>query len=163
VSVVTFIIVLEGGLWLTLGLPIALLDGRGAWRSVGRAWSVSGQRRTRNVIVLMLGMLVGPGLFVAGVHWALSALSGVAHTLLGNAIAGVTSLIVVPFQAMTLTVVALNQRYPDRAGAPQARKPLDLGRIADRLSAIGSVVRSRTRWAMLLAAVLPLPGLLYGG
>jgi hypothetical protein len=163
ISVVTFIIVLGSGLWLTLGLPIALLDGRGTWRSVGRAWSVSRQRGTRNAFVLMLGVLVGPGLFVAGVHWALSPLSGVAHPLLANAITGVASLAVVPFQAMTLTVVALNQRYPAYAREPQNQMPLDLVPIAGRLSAVGPVARPRPRSAVLLVAALPLPGLLYSG
>jgi hypothetical protein len=169
-GVATFAVVLLSGWWLTLGLPIAMLDGRGAWQSVRRAWSVSRQRRTRQSIALTLGMLVGPGLFIAGVRWALSPLDGAAHIVLGNAVIAIASVIMMPFQAGTLAVAALNQHYPvaplsqSYPGSPEEKpgEPLDLVRVAGRLSGTGSVLR-RTRCAVLLVALLPLPGLLYGG
>lgn len=164
------VFVLVSGWSLTLGVPVAVLDGRGAWQSVNRAWSVSRQRRTRQTIALTLGMLVGPGLFVAGVRWAMSPLEGAAHIVLVNAVIAIAVVIVVPFQAGVLTVAALNQEYPAAPlnqwypDSPKEKpaEPLDLAHIAELLPGTGSIP-PRTRWAALCLVLLPLPGLLYGG
>lgn len=163
ISIATWVVVLAAGVWILHALPVALLDGRGVWRSLGRAWSLTRHRRPRDVIALMLGLLGGPVLVAYAVRWALSPFGG-THTLLGTVIAGAASLLLVPFQAMTLTAATLNEEYPDAVlGLPVKTRPLDLDSIAARLSDLGTGARLRTRWVVPLAAALVLPGLLYGG
>jgi hypothetical protein len=166
-GILAVVVVLLAGWWLTLVLPIALLEGLGTWRSVARALSVSRGRRTRNAVALTLGQVVVPGLFIAGVRWAVSPLDGTADVVLGDTALLVASLLVVPFQAGILAVVALNQRYldspgnrPDTGSPYRSGEPLDLGGIIDRLGP--GTGRGRTRWAMPLVVLLPLPGLLIG-
>ncbi|WP_433182434.1 hypothetical protein [Actinoallomurus sp. CA-150999] len=163
----TFVFLLVSGLWQALALPISMLEGRGARWSIRRARSVSRGRRTRTVLAILLGVVLGPALVVAGLRWALSALDGFAYVVIGDVALGLVGLLVVPFQAGTLAVAALNQEYPVAAaalypGAPQHRPgiPLDLAQIRRRLS---SSVRPRPRRAALLLPLLVLPGLLYGG
>ncbi|WP_433182431.1 hypothetical protein [Actinoallomurus sp. CA-150999] len=163
----TFVFLLVSGLWQALALPISTLEGQGARWSIRRARSVSQGRRTRTVLAVLLGVVLGPILVVAGLRWALSSLDGFAHVVIGDIVLGLVGLLVVPFQAGTLAVAALNQDYPvaevsPYPGAPQDRPgtPLDLAPIRERLPSSG---RPRLRRAALLLPLLVLPGLLYGG
>jgi hypothetical protein len=167
----TFVFLLVCGLWLALALPIAMLEGRSARGSIGRAHSLSQGRRTRTVLAVLLGVVLGPALVVAGVRWALSPLDGFTHVVIGDVVLGLVGLLVVPAQAGMLAAAALNQEYPVAAaapypGAPQGRPgiPLDLAQIRGRLSSAAAVSgRLRPCWAALLMSLLVLPGLLYGG
>ncbi|GAA4639607.1 hypothetical protein GCM10023196_101870 [Actinoallomurus vinaceus] len=166
----TFVFLLVSGLWQALALPISTLEGRGARWSIGRAHSVSQGRRTRTVLAVLLGVVLGPILLLAGLRWALSPLDGFAHVVIGDIVLGFVGLLVVPFQAGTVAVAALNQEYPvtpapPSPAAPQDRPgiPLDLARIRERLSSAAASGRLRPRRAALLLPLLALPGLLYGG
>jgi hypothetical protein len=142
--------------WAAVALPIALLEGGGPLRALGRASASTRQRRRAAAFAVGVGGFIVPGLAVAGLRWAVSPLDGIVHTVLAQVVIGVAGVLVVPFQAATLVVVALNQRSPFG---------VDLGAAAERVPATGPSSPPRTRAPRVVAALalLPLPGLLYAG
>lgn len=160
-GVVVIVAVSPGVLWLAVALPIALLDGRGTLGAIGRAVTLTRLRRWQTSIVVAVGVIIVPGLVVAGLRWAVSPFDGITHTLLGQVVLGAAGVFVVPFQAATLVVVALNQRYPF-SFRTTAERPLDLAAVAGRLPVAAAQGASGRRRLGALA-LLPLPGLLYTG
>ena len=164
--------------WPAVALPLVLLESGRPLGAIARAVSLTRTRRWQTSIAVAIGAVIVPGLVIAGLRLATSPLDGIAHTLAGQVVLGAAGVIVVPFQAATLAVVALNQRYPYRFGGGD--RPLDLGAAAERLTAAappghppghlpghppGRPRGRRVRWPAVPwpIALVPLPGLLLAG
>jgi hypothetical protein len=161
-GVVVIVAVALALLWLAVALPIALLEGRGPLGAIARAGTLTRYRRWQTSIALAVGAVIVPGLAGAGLSWSTSLLDGIVHTLAGQVVFVAAGVVAVPFQAATLVVVALNQRYPYRYGGTDER-PIDVGAAADLLAAVPRRRRAPRLPVPWPIALVPLPGLLLAG
>lgn len=138
-SVAAGAVVAAVGWRFVLVLPVMVLEDVGVRRAVGRVRAM--EAPIRDTFLLVVGLLLVPGLAVAGPVWVASRGGVVA----GSIVLGAVCLVVVPFQAATLTVAALNR--------PRAA-----------VVALPGPPGGRRRWtAPAVLAALPLPGLLFTG
>ncbi|MBC6461580.1 hypothetical protein [Actinomadura sp. HBU206391] len=152
------ITVLAISLWILLSLPIAVLEDGGPFSAIGRAWRLTRWRRTSDTVALAVGVLVIPGVAVAGTWWALPPRSGLVDDAIGLVALSVVCALIVPFQAATLAVTTLNQWYPDHG---RRGEPLDLHEIVQRPIRVHTAAHPRRR--VFLIVLMALPGLLYAG
>lgn len=137
-----------------LAVPALILEGRTAWRAIGRGYRLATDRRIRAGLRLLIGLLAVPALAQQGLvrlltlvpEAAVAAVTGVALTTLG--------VLTTVFQAVVLARMFLFLlAHHDKEPAPALEGIVRL--LPDGPPAPARPVRA-------LAALL-LPGLLYGG
>ncbi|MQA87751.1 MAG: hypothetical protein GEV03_24800 [Streptosporangiales bacterium] len=165
VGVTVAVVILLAVLRFSLALPLAVLEGRGTFAALGRAYLVSRSRTGQTVVIVLVGVWGVPILAELALRWALSPLDGLGHTAAWETLRGTLAVAILPFQAATLTVLGLRARASYEANQPAA----DLDRVAAHVPAQAGGSKRRVRplpalgWAPLLVCGLLLPGLLYGG
>lgn len=151
--------------WLLLAVPIVVLYESGPFLALGRLWQITRRRRTMMSWHAMVTAIVVPIALGAAGGLVASLLTGISESIAETVMATVLGVLTVAWQGIVVTVVTLNQRYPDGARSSADRpETLSLSDLATRRTQTPAPGERRPRRAATLTVFLvAAPGILYGG
>ncbi|WP_406675141.1 hypothetical protein WBK31_16135 [Nonomuraea sp. N2-4H] len=141
---------------VVLAVPVLILERHKPLQAVGRAYALAVEGTWPDLIALLTGAVLVPGLAVWGAIWALGAVPAPLAITLAAALAAT----VVPFQASVVTRAYL-QRLARRHAGPQDSAVFPETAVLQEISFRADVAPRAGSWPYRLLAAVLLPAVLY--